>query len=249
MLEDERVWAVKKLLFDYVKSPSLRHIRDPHSVSILARNIVGRIDRANAIWQKWDGQRDLLIKSAVGCWVPIEDLRDFLNMMPGPSLTRTDVAQRLRALEEEDTFRFPREELKAGCQALYEREKVDGTELPAIVGALQEFVEAEEVRLRREQQAEYRRRQEAEQTAKEQRLLSGADCKWTQIRKSQNWYCRSNGRTYRLTPTPEKRWRLDRVQSVSDDGEGEGEEVGTYRARGEATKVVAQVAYQPEPRW
>lgn len=246
MLEDERVWSVKHLLFDYVKSPSLRHIRDPNSVSTLARNIVARIDQANAIWQKWDGQRELLIKSAVGCWVPIEDLRDFLNSMPGPSLTTTDVAQRLRALEEEDTFRFPREEFKAGCLALYEREKAEGTELPAIVGALQEFVEAEEERRRHEQQAEYRRRREEEQTSKEQRLLSGADCKWTQIRKSPNWFCRSNGRTYRLTPTPEKKWRLDRVQSVSDE-EG-GDEIGTYLGRGDATKVVARIAYQLEPR-
>ncbi len=247
MREDERVWAVKDLLFDYVKSPSLRHIRDPNSVSVLARNIVARIDRANAIWQKWDGQRELLIKSAIGCWVPNEDLRDFLNTMPGPVLTSTDVAQRLRALEEEDSFSFPREELKAGCLALYQREKAEGTELPAIVGALQEFVEAEEDRLRREQRERYERMRAEEQNAKEQRLLSGADCKWTQIRKSPNWYCCSNGRTYRLTPTPEKRWRLDRVQLVSDDEPGE--EIGTYGGRGDATKIVAQVAYRPEPRW
>jgi hypothetical protein len=32
MREDERVWAVRELLSDYVKSPSLRHIRDPHSL-------------------------------------------------------------------------------------------------------------------------------------------------------------------------------------------------------------------------
>lgn len=29
MTEDERVWAIKDLLLDYVKSPSLRHMRDP----------------------------------------------------------------------------------------------------------------------------------------------------------------------------------------------------------------------------
>lgn len=28
MREDERVWAVKELLFDYLRSPSLRQIRD-----------------------------------------------------------------------------------------------------------------------------------------------------------------------------------------------------------------------------
>jgi len=95
MREDERIWAVKELLFDYVKSPSLRHIRDPHSLIKLAQEIVRRIDRGNAIWKKWDGQREVLLKSAIGCWIPVEDMRDFLNRMPGPPLTTTDVAQRL----------------------------------------------------------------------------------------------------------------------------------------------------------
>ena len=45
MTDDERVWTVKRLLFDYVRSPSLRHIRDPHSVSKLAQEIVRQIDR------------------------------------------------------------------------------------------------------------------------------------------------------------------------------------------------------------
>jgi hypothetical protein len=69
MREDERIWAVKELLFDYVKSPSLRHIRDPHSVTKLAQEIVKRVDRGNSIWRKWDGQREIVLKSAVGCWI------------------------------------------------------------------------------------------------------------------------------------------------------------------------------------
>ena len=43
MREDERVWDVKELLFEYVKSPSLRHIRDPHALTRLAQEIVKRI--------------------------------------------------------------------------------------------------------------------------------------------------------------------------------------------------------------
>ena len=51
--EDERVWAVKELLFSYVRSPSLRHIRDAHSVSELAAQIVKKLDR------KWvDARKD-----------------------------------------------------------------------------------------------------------------------------------------------------------------------------------------------
>jgi hypothetical protein len=48
-----------------LKSPSPRHIRDPHSVIKLAQEIVRRIDRGNSIWRMWDGQREVLLKSAV----------------------------------------------------------------------------------------------------------------------------------------------------------------------------------------
>jgi hypothetical protein len=247
MKEDERVWSVKELLFDYLKSPSLRHIRDPHSVSRLAQEIVRRIDRDNSIWRKWDGQREVLLKSAVGCWIPNEALRDFLNRMPGPPLTATDVAQRLKAFEDEPYQDYPNEELKSGCLALYERERAEGTELTAIIGLLRDHVESEEERLRAERHEEHERLREQDRTAREQRLLSGADCKWTQLRKSQHSYCRANGRTYRLSPTKDKMWHLYRVKTVSDDEEGAL--IGKYRARGDATKAVADVAYQPEPRW
>lgn len=246
MTDHERVWIVKRLLFDYVKSPSLRHIRDPHSVSKLAQEIVRQIDRGNAIWTKWDGQRESVAKAAVGCWVPNDDLRDFLNRMPGPQLTTTDVVQRLRALEEE-SYAYAKDELRPGCLALYEREKAEGTDLPAILGLLREHVENEEERLHREQQERYKRLREEERVALEQRLLSGADCKWTQLQKSLHWYCRVNGRAYRLSPTKDKMWHLYRVNSTSDDEKGTL--IGKYGRRGDATKVVAEMAYEPEPKW
>jgi hypothetical protein len=247
MREDERVWAVKELLFDYVKSPSLRHIRDPHSLIRLAHEIVRRIDQGNSIWRKWDGQREVMLKSALCCWIPVEDMRDFLNRMPGPPLTTTDVAQRLRAFEEEEHYAYPKEELRPGCLALYEKEKAEGTEPPAIVQLLRDHVEREEERIQLEQRERYQRSREEDRIAREQRLLSGADCKWTQVQKSPNWYCRTNGRTYRLSPTKDKKWNLYRVNSTSDDETGAL--IGKYQARGDATKVVAEMAYQPEPKW
>jgi hypothetical protein len=247
MREDERIWAVKEILFDYVKSPSLRHIRDPHSVSRLAREIVKRLDQGNSIWRKWDGQREILLKSAVPCWIPIEDLRDFLNRMSGPALTTTDVAQRLKAFEEEDYSEYPQEELMAGCLALYERERAQGTELPAIIGLLRDHVDHEEERLRIEQEERYRQSREEDRIKREQRLLSGADCNWTQLPNSPSWHCRTNGRTYRLSPTKDKMWNLYRVTSTVDNEEGAL--IGKYRARGDATKVVKDMAFKPEPRW
>jgi len=228
-----------------VKSPSPRHIRDPHSLAKLAQEIVKRIDRSNSIWQKWNGRRELLLKSAMGCWIPAADLRDFLNSTPGPRLTTTDVAQRLRAFEDEESS-YPNDDLQPGCLALYEREIAEGTELPAVIGLLQEHVESEEERLRVEWGERYRQLREEDRLAREQRLLSGADCKWTQLQKSPHWFCRANGSTYRLSPTKDKMWNLLRVNSTADDESGSL--VGKYRQRGDATKGVAQIAYQPEPK-
>jgi hypothetical protein len=55
-----------------------------------------------------------------------------------------------------------------------------------------------------------------------------------------------DGRTYRASPTEDKMWNLHRVNAVSD--KEEGHLIGKYRG-GDASKVIKQMAYQPEPRW
>jgi hypothetical protein len=137
--------------------------------------------------------------------------------------------------------------LRTGCLAIFEKEKAEGTELPAIIQLLQDHVEREEERLLEERRERYQQIREAEQIAREQRLLMGADCGWTQQRTSQHWYCRINGRTYRLSPTPDKKWSLSRVNSVAESEEGVL--IGKYQGRGDATKIIKQIAYQPELRW
>jgi hypothetical protein len=114
--------------------------------------------------------------------------------------------------------------------------------MPAIAGALRAYVEQEEDRLHRERAAAWKARVQMEKAALEQRYLSGADCKWTQIDGSRSFYCRINGRSYRLTATPDKRWDLHRVTSLDDAGTL----VGRYARRGEMTKALAQIAYQPD---
>jgi hypothetical protein len=42
-------------------------------------------------------------------------------------------------------------------------------------------------------------------------------------------------------------WSLYRVQTTSEDEEGGL--IGKYRTRRDATKVVAETAYKPEPTW
>lgn len=241
-MDADRQYAVASLLFDYVKSPSLRHLRDPHSVHKLARDIVTAIDRASSVWKKWETQREEVAKAAASCWIPVEDLRAFLNSLPGPSLTKTDIEQRLRAIWEEPYTSYPNDALKDGCQALYHSEKEQGTEMRAIIGALQEHIEREDDRLRRERDENYRRWKETERVKLEQRFLSGADCGWTRIDKSEAFYCRRNGRTFRIVQGKDKRWTLSRVKETDDSGEL----LDIYQGRGDANKALKTIAYANE---
>lgn len=246
MDSNDQVRAVKELLFNHVCTPYQRHIRDGWAIHLLANEIVEKLRQRDGVWRKWTEQRETLVKSATDCWIPIEDLQEYLNGMPGPQLTRMDVAQRLRAFQEDEYGSRPNEGVKSGCRLIFEKEKAEGTELPAIIGAIQEWVEQEEIRQMRESQAERQRQIEAEKLALEQRLLSGADCKWTPLNKSAEVYCRTNGRTYRLSRTSEKSMSLHRIKTLEDT---EGLLIGNYRTRGDATKVISEAAYQPEPRW
>lgn len=245
MYDHEHIQAIRRLLHDYVQSPSLRHLRDPRSIDGLTQRIIQAIDREPTIWRKWEGEREALLRAAADCWVPTEDLRQFLNGLSGPALTNTDVAQRLRAIHEEPYNTYPDEDLRDSCLELYARETAEGTELPAIVGALQEHVERERERRHLEWDAARRERLKEEKEALERRFLAGADCKWTPIGGSKALYIRKNGRAYRLSPTKDKRWDLFRIQDVDDAGA----RIGTYGSRGDVNKALIKLAYEPEPRW
>ncbi len=245
MLDFHRQSEVRRRLFRYLESPSLRHLRDPKQVDRLAEEIVSAVDRTHPLWSKWDAARGELLKAAAKTWIPIADLVAFLNSLPGPRLTNTDVAQRLRAFQEEPyADLYPDERVKDACLALYAAELEAGTELPAVVGALQEFADEEERRLDREHQEKWKAAQAAERLALEHRFLSGADCKWTSLEGSKAVFMRRNGRAFRLSPTKENRWELHRTEERKEAGTL----IGTYATRGAATKVIDKVAYEPEFR-
>lgn len=245
-METERLWAIKRRLFEYVKSPSLKHVRDPNSVHKLATEILQSVDQASSVWRKWDGVREDVAKAASCCWLPVEDFRAFLNELPGPELTVTDVNQRLRGIWEEAAFNgYPNDDVKDGCQSLYRAERAAGTEMMAIIGALQEFIEAEEERLRVEREANYRRSQEEERLRQEQMFMAGADTPWIKLGKSKDLFCRKNGRSFRISHGKDNRWSLFRIANSED----EGKLVGVYAGRGDANKALKVIAYEPEPRW
>jgi hypothetical protein len=213
---------------------------------MLAQQIVTRLDRRNPIWRKWDEQRERLLKSATACWVPTEDLRDFLNEMPGRTLTATDVAERLKAFEEEPYSEYPKKEYRASCLELYEREKSEGTELPAIIGVLRAHILQEDERSRAEREELSRRERAEQRIAQEQQLLSGADCGWTKLVGSTHWFCRVNGRIFRCFQAQDKRWNLERVEPLSDSAASV--HIGRYVARRAATAALHEVAYQLDVR-
>jgi len=245
MPEDERLWSIRSLISDYARSPSLRHIRDPFFIAKLAKDILRAVDRGTSPWQKWNNQREILVTAAATTWIPTEDLRDHFNTLAGPKLTATDVSQRLRTIQE-DSFGsdlLPDDELRDSCLELYQRERAVGTEMTAIIYALQEYVEGQREQIQIEQEQRWRETQEKEREAARQRLLSGADCKWTALRKASELYSRINGRLYRINQGADKRWVLTRVKSVSDE---DGDVLGTYKGRGDATKALKEIAYRPE---
>jgi hypothetical protein len=67
-MDNDRFYAVISKLTEYLKSRSLKHIRDPRSLQKLAKEIVQSVDRAGAVWDKWEGRREEIAKAAACCW-------------------------------------------------------------------------------------------------------------------------------------------------------------------------------------
>jgi hypothetical protein len=68
MYDHERIQAVRRLLYDYVQSPSLRHLRDPRSIDGLTQRIIQVVHREPTVWRKWEGEREALLRAAADCW-------------------------------------------------------------------------------------------------------------------------------------------------------------------------------------
>lgn len=190
MAEDERLWKIRQHLYSFTRSPSLKHVRDPYFLNKLATDILKAVDRNTGPWVKWEGTREVVLKSAAFTSIPVEDLRDYLNELPGPKLTTTDVAERRRAICEADYTTYPDDALESACLDIYREERELGTEMIAIISRLEAFVEDEYHR--RQQEAERMRieRIAQEKQAAREWLLSGADCKWTQLAPPNLLFCR-----------------------------------------------------------
>ena len=166
-----------------------------------------------------------------------------LNDMPGPKLTLSDVAQRLKVVQEELSS-WPDEDFKEACIELYRVERQAGTEMIAIAGAIRDYIEHADSERRKVLEQRWRAQREAEKLALEARFLAGADCGWTPVTGSGSVWCRRNGRAYRLERRNDGRQDMFRSDGVDD----RGLLIGTYGTRADASKAVKVLAYQPDAR-
>ena len=151
----------------------------------------------------------------------------------------------MRAIYEEPWAHYPNEDVQQSCLALYEAEKAQGTEMAAIIGALQEHVELEEDRLSREREEEYRRQKE------EERLQGAAAFRCRRrLRLDQ---ARRIGRAVLPPERPGIPGRAGQGQAlVAFSGEppdDDGALLGDYQGRRDANKALESIAYSPETQW
>lgn len=230
------------MLGDYVRSPSLAHLRSAHALDRLASEIVRQLDMPTRLWAKWGGSREDLVRASCPCWIPLADLAASLNELPGPKLTLSDVSGRLQILQDE-LGEWPDDRWHAGCEAIFNEERLQGTEIMACVVRIRSFIEDEEARFLRENDQRYKERVAAEKASLEALFLAGADCKWTPVQSSTTIYCRMNGRVFSLSRAVDAKYELQRVRSHDC---GSGIMVGRYGRRGDATTAVKDMAYRPD---
>jgi len=176
MTNDERASHIRRLLWEQAH-PTLRRM-DHDRITKLAEQIL-QVATSCGLWSKWTPDREAIAERAADVWVPMGELRDSLNDLPGPQLTKVDVEQRIRALREQPYRNYPTPELEAEAYVVFAEEKARGTEFIAILGYLEDWQLGSEERLRQKAEKERRERVAREKQHAETRLRNGADCPWT----------------------------------------------------------------------
>jgi len=172
MSREKQISTVIRLVREHTNSPSIRHIRDYKMIETLAVRIVDEMHHPSGVWTKWWPHREELISAAAPTWIPVTDLRDALNDLSGPKLTLSDVAQRLKVVQEELSS-WPDDDFRDACLDLYRRERQAGTEMIAMAGAILDYVEQAEAERRKALEQRWKAQKEADRLALEARFLSG----------------------------------------------------------------------------
>ncbi len=245
MTYDDRASNIRSLLWEHAH-PTLRNI-DRDRIAKLAEQIL-RIAIDRGLWTKWGPDRDEIAERAANLWIPLDDLREALNTLPGPVLTKVDVEQRIRDFREKQYGSYPKAEMEAEALAAFAEEKAKGTEFIAVLGHMEEWCWGGEERLRQKREKDRREQIAKEKQVAEARLRNGADCPWTAATDITDLHCCKNGRLYRLRAlqTADKFEPAFEVLRVDYLDAKRGRPVGRYRTRSDASKAVANVAWQKD---
>jgi hypothetical protein len=245
MTYDDRASDIRALLWEHAH-PALRSM-DRDRIAKLAEQIM-RIATDRGLWTKWGSNREEIAERAANLWIPLDDLREALNALPGPALTRVDVEQRIRDFREKQYGSYPKAEIEAETLAAFAEEKARGTEFIAVLGYLEEWYWGAEERLRQKRDKDRREQIAKEKQIAEARLRNGADCPWTAATGVTDLHCCKNGRLYRLRAlqTTNKFEPAFEVLRVDHLEARRGRPVGRYRTRSDASKAVAHVAWQED---
>jgi hypothetical protein len=130
---DKRIAVVATILGEQWRQ---KHF-DAHG---MARDIVAALDQRELI-TKWEGARLKVVEDnkVVGCWIPHDDLLNYLNKLAGAPLTMADLRAKLRTLQN-TYYGDPDPDLQADCLRVYRREQKAGTEFMAILDVIEDEV-------------------------------------------------------------------------------------------------------------
>lgn len=218
MSDDRRIEIVAKILADkYYQA----HFNAPHS---MARIILAALDE-RALVAKWEGARQKFLEEhdVSECWIPQQDVVDYLNKLPGKPVTVADL--RAFLVEVYEYHNKPDHDDQVDCLRVYSREKEAGTDLSGIVKAIQDEVltpayEKEAEEHEREKQA---RDEALVESGSEfgfiNRFTTGLE---TPVGKygyrAKDWYGRFGGQLYRLVHVGNKQYRLLSIKKLGDEG-------------------------------
>lgn len=252
MTDEERLSEITRILYEYSNRPPLKFPLES-AIPKIARRLLDTARGPSSLWTKWDKDREAVAQRAAILWVPLDDLRDALNSLPGEPLTAIDVEQRLYAIKQQQGgYGYGADdELKEASFEAYRQVKATGTEFIAILGWLEEWTWGAEERLRRKREIDRREQIAADKRNAELRLRSGADCPWTQIAGDADLHSRKNNRLFRLRelkkPTSPLAPKFEVLEVTTLDAK-RGTQIGQYRTRSDASKAVMEVAYKPDWR-
>ena len=153
MTDEERLSEIRRILYEYSNRPPLKFPLES-AIPKIARRLLDTARGPSSLWTKWDKDREAVAQRAAILWVPLDDLRDALNSLPGEPLTAIDVEQRLYAIKQEQGgYGYGADdELKEASFEAYRQVKATGTEFIAILGWLEEWTWGAEERLRRKRE-------------------------------------------------------------------------------------------------